>query len=89
MTWVLVPNPEFEGVEPRILEPACHDHTPFVTVCCGRCGQDNHVHESQFEGAPEDAEFGMRCAFCRHENVSTIRFFRAAFAHLREEGWYR
>lgn len=88
MTWVVTRNPHFAGMEPRILRPACHDLTPMIDVYCSFCRAMNHIHESQIEGAPQNAELAMNCAGCGLPNVTTVALVRASFADMRREGWY-
>lgn len=87
MTYVIIANPAFAGQRPRLLRPACHDRTPFLSFSCA-CGAGNHLHESQIEGAPDDAELAFRCAACRQIDVLPIADVRGAFAAMRAEGWY-
>jgi hypothetical protein len=87
MAWVLFDNPEYAGMEPRPMKAACHDHTPFITLGCPYCKAWNHVHESQFSGAPPDAEVELRCATCRVRQLTTMAFIAGAFEQLRAEGW--
>ena len=84
--WVLEPNPALG--EPRLLEPVCHDRTPMIDVRCSWCGAVNHVHESQLDGAPGDAELAMLCSRCRRANFTTVHFLREGFADMRAAGWY-
>ena len=89
MSWVLVENPGFAGKKPRILEAVCHDGTPFLTMQCSFCQEQNHIHESQIEGFQESFELAMRCHRCRIENVTTVAFVREAFSEMREQGWIK
>lgn len=88
MTWLITENPAFRGMKPRILEPACHDRTPMIDVKCSFCGSMNHVHESQLEGAPQDAELAMNCARCGLPSVGSVFQMRDAFDQMRKDGWY-
>jgi hypothetical protein len=84
--WELVDNPGYTG-EPRIMEPVCHDRSPFLTIRCSLCHGPNHLHETQLIGVPNSAELVMRCAFCRGELYVPPPFLREAFAQMRADGW--
>jgi hypothetical protein len=84
--WALIPNPAYAGQTPRIVEAVCHDRSPFVTVRCS-CGSDMHLHESQTDGIPPDAELATTCRTCAQTLVFPPGYFRAAFQRLRAEGW--
>lgn len=88
MTWVFIENPALGGMKPRILKPACHDQTPMIDVECSYCKATNHIHESQIEGAPDDAELAMRCSNCRLPSIGMVYEMRAGFAKMRKDGWY-
>lgn len=85
MSLRIVTNPDFTG-PPRIIEPICHDLTPFLTVRCS-CGDDSHVHESQTSHLDDDAVVVARCRACGRQSSVHGRFFREAFAAMRAQGW--
>jgi ribosomal protein S27E len=84
--WVLAPNPVYAGKTPRILEAACHDRTPFLTIRCS-CGNELHVHESQIEAIAAATEIAVRCISCGNPLVFPPGYLAAAFQQLRDEGW--
>jgi ribosomal protein S27E len=84
--WVILENPAFAGRKPTILQAACHDRSPFVTIRC-RCGYELHQHESRVAMAPAGAEIAMRCLGCGELLLFPPGFFAGAFATLRQEGW--
>ena len=81
----LVPNPAYAGMTPRILEVDCHDRTPFLTIECGECSAQMHVHESQVEGIR--GQIMSRCQTCADPMLFGPGFFERAFQALRDEGW--
>jgi hypothetical protein len=85
--WTLLDNPEYESMEPRIVEAQCHDRTPFLTVGCPYCKAPNHMHESQFAEVPDGYVIGLRCASCRTPADMPIEFIRGGFVKLRQLGW--
>lgn len=85
--WVLVENPAYAGMEPRILEASCHDGTPFITIRCSECGYDFHCHESQTKTAPADAAIAARCFGCKAVLEFPPGYFAEAFQRLRDDGW--
>ena len=84
--WVLVDNPAYAGREPRPLDAACHDGTPFLTVRCGY-GGEGHFHEGQLRHAPGDAEVVLRCPTCGAWLEFPPGFILEAFAQMRTAGW--
>lgn len=84
--FVLIPNPAYAGRKPRIMEAACHDRTPFITIEC-QCGEQMHLHESQTARVPADAEICTGCKRCGNPLVFPSGYFARAFAQLRAEGW--
>lgn len=84
--WVLLDNPAYIGKEPRPLQAACHDGTPFLTVRCG-CGADGHFHEGQLRHAPLDAEVVLRCPACGEFLEFPPGFVAEAFEGMRADGW--
>lgn len=86
--WKLLPNPGYTG-EPRILEPQCHDRSPFLTIRCTKCHGANHVHETQIAGAPPDALCVLNCAYCRTGMEFPMGFIHGAFQQMRDDGWIR
>lgn len=86
MTWELVDNPVFYGRARGLLEPDCHDRSPFVTIQCA-CGFDNHVHESSIVEVPPDRGIGSRCNGCQGILEFPPGVLHNAFAELRRRGW--
>ena len=84
--WGLVRNPDWAGRAPTPLQASCHDGTPFITIRCD-CGEDMHMHESQFAAVPDDAEIVTRCHECDETLVFLPGYFPETFARLRAEGW--
>lgn len=84
---VLIRNPGYDG-EPRIMEAACHDGTPFLTCRCV-CGEQMHVHESQIAPAWTLFEVEAACHGCREAMIFPAGYFPAAFQRMRDEGWIR
>lgn len=85
--WTFAPNPAFAGQTPRPLTPACHDGSPFLTICCG-CGFDMHLHETQVAAMPAGTTIAMRCHGCHALLTFGGDELRRAFADMREAGWY-
>jgi hypothetical protein len=84
--WVLLDNPAFEGKTPRVLVAQCHDRTPFITIVCN-CGGEMHLHESQTDPIPEDAEIAAPCKTCGKPLVFPPGYFASAFQTMRDDGW--
>jgi ribosomal protein S27E len=84
--WVWQENPDYAGRKPTLLEPDCHDRSPFVTVRCG-CGFDMHVHETQIANVPAEAEIGAACKVCGRLLTIPPGWLPGAFADLRARGW--
>lgn len=82
----LIPNPGFEGLEPRILRAACHDRTPFLTFRC-ECDADMHLHESQTSLVPAGDFVATRCRECGRMIVVISERIIEAFAQMRADGW--
>lgn len=49
------------------ITPNCHDGSPSMDFACSSCGAASHLHLSQLDGAPDDAEVGGRCHACGAE----------------------
>lgn len=81
-------NPAYAGLQPRLLDPACHDRSPMLDVRCS-CGADSHLHESQLKGIDKRARLGIRCSGCEAPMMIEVKALRGAFAHMRREGWSR
>jgi hypothetical protein len=84
-TWMLRVNPELTG-PPRLLEVACHDRTPFLSIDHG-CGVALHMHESQIPKLPTRAQIAVRCPHCHEVLDMRLSFLREAFAAMRRDGW--
>jgi hypothetical protein len=84
--WRLVENPAYAGKTPTPMTATCHDGTPFLTVQCA-CGEPMHLHESQIEPLPPEAEIATHCKGCGVLLSFPPGHFQAAFAQLRAEGW--
>ena len=85
--WKVVPNPEFEGMTPHIMEAVCHDRTPFLTVSCPLCTGQNHIHESQVAKLDPRQLLGVRCQSCMRYTDMRVSMVQGAFAQMRDEGW--
>jgi hypothetical protein len=85
---ILLPNAAYAGMTPRLLSAACHDGTPFITITCGGCDAEMHVHESQIKDAPAEAAIGTRCR-CGHMVVFEAGQLHEGFAQLRRDGWIK
>ena len=86
--WRLAENPQYAGRTPTLVTAECHDGSPFLTVSCPRCGGENHLHETQFDGlGVEVLVIGMRCAACLRYTDMPLAFIQTAFAEMREAGW--
>jgi ribosomal protein S27E len=86
MSWVVVPNPGYPKT-PRLIEAACHDRTPFLTVACPLCGNSNHLHESQVAALDLHQIIAVRCQSCQRYTDMRVSMVHATFAQMREEGW--
>jgi ribosomal protein S27E len=82
--WALMPNPNYAG-KPRLMEAACHDRTPFITVFC-QCGNEMHIHESSIRPL---VEIAARCNGCGELLLFPPDYLPGAFQQLRDEGWIR
>jgi hypothetical protein len=66
---------------------ACHDGSPFLTVCCS-CSYAMHLHESQLDAVPATVvELVMPCHACGKLLTPRLADLRAAFAGMRADGW--
>jgi hypothetical protein len=80
-------NPAFAGQTPRLLKPACHDGTSFITFRC-HCGQYGHIHESQVRaGISKDAVLALRCSSCLTTDTVSVSAILDAFQTLQDQGW--
>ena len=86
MTWALVHNPEYAGMDPRPMRAACHDGSPFLTILC-TCGAAMHLHESQILALPQQVEIESPCHGCGTPLVFPPGALAAGFAELRSLGW--
>lgn len=84
--WVFAENPAFAGQQPRPLQPACHDRSPFITVRC-HCGAELHLHETQLAAVPGDTAIGVVCKGCGEALVFEPGELQAGFARMRADGW--
>jgi len=66
------------------LQPMCHDRTDYITMMC-QLGHANHLHRSQIEPLPDDAEIGGRCHYCG--DVMLLR--REYLLHAMDIAWGR
>jgi len=85
VSWTLVTNPGITG-PPRPLQAVCHDRSPFVTIVCGGCGFEMHVHETQLPSLPR-TEIVTLCNECGELLEFPSGFLADAFRRLRVEGW--
>jgi len=84
--WELRTPRSYLGRTPRLLRPACHDRTPFLSIEHD-CGERLHLHESQVRGLDRDTDILARCPSCSHLLLVPAAFLFDAFAELRREGW--
>lgn len=85
--WQIIDNPEWAGRKPRPLKAECHDGSPFITILCPKCGADGHIHETQIQRVPADAEIAFRCSSCGRASIVPPGFFARGFAEMRAKGW--
>jgi len=87
--WMLVDNPLYLGKEPPaqpMTESACHDRSHFLTVQC-QCGEQMHLHESQWRGAPPGVAIATYCHGCERVLTFPPGYFEDALRQLRRLGW--
>lgn len=85
--WELVPNPEWVNRVPQhFTESLCHDHSHFVTIECS-CGEQMHMHQTQWERAPAWQGIASRCHACGKVLTFEPGYFQGVLAAMRESGW--
>lgn len=84
---VIMVNPSYAGMQPHLLEPACHDRSPMLEIRC-TCGADSHLHETQLGSVPDRFDVGVRCSGCSETLFIRAHVLRETFAQMRKEGWY-
>lgn len=86
MTWTFAENPAYAGKQPRRLQAACHDGSPFITIRCA-CGSVLHLHETQLAAVPADSAIATACKGCGEPLVFEPGELEQGFARMRADGW--
>lgn len=82
--WRLVENPDFPA-EHDDLVVSCHDGSTFLTLRCGHCGEDMHIHKTQVAGIKPGDEVLTRCkGSCGRPMVLGGKYLITAFAEVEK-----